>query len=65
MAIRLKKSHAPRRVFVGALLAFQNCAPSTDTSANDASSYDDGLPFAYDAKPDTLATCRARRFPRT
>ena len=54
MAIRLKKTHAVAVLTVGALLCYQNCAPSLDSS--DASSaYDDGLPFAYDAKLDTIA----------
>ncbi|MGZ3722821.1 MAG: hypothetical protein ACXVA9_07835 [Bdellovibrionales bacterium] len=37
------------------LALYQNCAQSPDDGLNSAASYEEGLPFAYDAKIDTLA----------
>ena len=54
MAIRLKKSHGIAVVVVGMLLTYQNCAQVGNDGVS-ASSYDDNVPFAYDARPDTLA----------
>ena len=61
MLKRLKKTHALGAVLVvSTLLLYQNCAQAPDGSAdgsstNSAEAYQDSLPFAYDAKLDTLA----------
>src|ERR1035437_9032143 len=56
MSASLKLRHFFLAAGILFLALYQNCAqdPATD-SLNSASSYEEGLPFAYDAKIDTLA----------
>jgi hypothetical protein len=55
MKARLKPRYIAGIAIVGLLFSFQNCGQmSTSTGANSANSFSDSLPFAYDAKIDTL-----------
>ena len=56
MSPGLKLRHGLLIVAVGGLLLFQNCAqPPDSSSTNSASSYEEGLPFAFKESLDTVA----------
>lgn len=58
MSHGLKMRHAIAASVIGLILVFQNCAqvdPGENDGTSSASSFESGLPFAYDAKLDTLS----------
>jgi hypothetical protein len=58
MSQGLKMRHAIAASVLGVLLLFQNCSQVDQGAANSASSsstFEQGLPFAYDAKLDTIS----------
>lgn len=57
MVRRIKLIHVILAVFAGTLLIFQNCSSNmTDQGIDNTSlSYEERLPFAYKAQPDTIA----------